>query len=391
MYNVINYRFKEDIMAKNIVQQQRKRPVREKKLRLASLFTDAPVRVEPEEEKKVVVAGLVEATPKKDYPTGYIARAWAVFRGEFATLFKASLYFLIFTLPFVVIVGWFSNYFETMVLGGTYNFMGDIGVGYPGGGDNIAVSVARLFWDVKAPVYCILAGTLILGSLGLGGLFYCAKRSYYQDYYKKITKTYWMGFAKYWWKYLVTMTFAILVGLAMAISILYLLREQQLGTAGAGAYCAVVFTWLFGAPLLTIPVVMCGLFASYELTFVQAFKNALVIIANSPVVVAIVCVLSAAPLLLCLINMIVAVIVYAVMAVIGTFMLALFWIAVASRGMKKCHVMLEDMQRVALQNAKRAAKRGNGYVEGQAETYNPQPKKKPQQNYYQNPKKKKKK
>ena len=382
-------------MAQNIVQQQNRRPAREKKLRLASLFTDAPVRVEPEEEKKVVVAGLVEANPQKDYPTSFFKRAWAVFRGEFATLFKSGLYFVAFTLPFIVIVAWFAKYFENMVLGGTYNFMGDIGVGFPGGGDSIALSVARLYWEVKAPVFCMVAGALIFASLGLAGIFYCAKRSYYQDYYKRITKTFWMGFAKYWWKYFVTMTFAILVGLAMSISILYLLKEQTLGTAGAGAYCAVVFSWVFGAPLLTIPVVMCGLFASHELTFSQAFKNALVIIVNCPFMVAIVCILSAAPLLVCLAGSIVAIIAYAVMALIGTFFVALFWTAMSSRGMKKCSVMYGDMQRAALQNARRAAKTNQFAPKNNAQSdyvvSQNQQKKKPQQNHYQNPKKKKKK
>ncbi len=388
-------------MAQNIVQQQNRRPVREKKLRLASLFTDAPVRVEPEEEKKVVVAGLVEANPTKEYPETYFKRAWAVFRGEFATLFKAALWFVAFTLPFIVIFAWFAKYFENMVLGGTYNFMGDIGVGFPGGGDSIAISVSRLYWEVKMPVICMLAGTLIIASVGLGALFYCVKRSYYQDFYKHITKTFWYGFAKFWWKYLVAMTCAILIGLAMGISLLYFLKEQALGAPGAGAYCAVILTWIFGAPLLTIAPVMCGLFVTHELTFFQAFKNALVIIANAPFMVIIVCVLSVAPLLLCLAGMIFGIIVYAAMAFIGTFLLALFWIAMSSRGMKKCSIILDDMKKAELQNARRAAKVNpyankntttiNGSVSNDSYQPQNQQKKKPQQNHYQNPKKKKKK
>lgn len=373
--------------------------MREKRLRLAKLFTDAPVRIEPEEEKKVVVAGLVEANPTKEYPDEYFKRAWAVFRGEFATLFKSALWFVAFTLPFIVIFAWFAKYFENMVLGGTYNFMGDIGVGFPGGGDNIAVAVSRLYWEVKMPVLCMLAGTLIIASLGLGGLFYCVKRSYYQDYYKRITKTFWMGFAKYWWKYVVTMTVEILVGLAMGVALLYFLKEQSLGAPGAGAYCAVIFTWVFGAPLLSIAPVMCGLFTTHELTFVQAFKNALVIIANAPIMVGIVCILSVAPLLLCIAGSIVGIIVYAAMALIGTFFVALFWTAMSSRGMKKCSLRLGDMRRAELQNARRAAKvnpyangKNNATINGTVDNGAPQqPKKKPQQNHYQNPKKKKKK
>ena len=223
-------------MAQNIVQQQNRRPAKVRKLRLASLFTDAPVRIEPEEEKKVVVAGLVEASPNKEYPDEYFKRAWAVFRGEFATLFKSALWFFAFTIPFIVIFAWFAKYFENMVLGGTYNFMGDIGVGFPGGGDSIAVAVARLYWEVKTPVLCMLAGTLILGSLGLGGIFYCTKRSYYQDHYKRITKTFWMGFAKFWWKYLVTMTFAVLIGTAMGVSLLYFFPVSALFTVMPGMF-----------------------------------------------------------------------------------------------------------------------------------------------------------
>ena len=378
-------------MAQNIVQQQNNRPARERKLRLASLFTDAPLRVEPEEPKKVVAAGLVEATPAKEYPDTYFKRALAVFRGEFVTLLKAAVWFIIFTLPFIVAIAWFAGYFEEMVLGGTYNFMGDFGVGFPGGADNIAVAVSRLYWDVKAPVVCILAGTFIIGSLGLAGLFYCVKRSFFQDVYKRVTRTYWMGFAKYWWKFLVTMTFAALVALAMTISILNLLSRQSLGTAGAGDYCAVVFSFVFGAPLLTLPMVMAGLFASYELNFLQTLKNAIVIIVNTPIVVALVGVVSTAPLLLLIVDsMIVRIIVYVVMAAVGTTLMATFWTATSARGMMTCHMLYERKQKADLQIARRQAKQ-NPYAGAKEETFGGQKKKKQQQNHYQNPKKKKKK
>lgn len=68
-------------------------PQKPKKLLLGKLFTDAPVRKEPEEPQKVLVAGLAEARPVKEYPDSFMARAAAVMRGEFATLFKATLFF----------------------------------------------------------------------------------------------------------------------------------------------------------------------------------------------------------------------------------------------------------------------------------------------------------
>ena len=385
-------------MAQNIVQQQNNRPQRERKLRLASLFTDAPVRVEPEEPKKVVTAGLVEASVKKDYPDTYFKRALAVFRGEFTTLLKSTVFFLIFTIPFIIVLAWFAGWFEERVLGQSFNFMGDIGIGFPGVGvpdehNSIAIAVSKLYWDVKAPVVCLLAASLIIGSFGLSGLFYCAKRSYFQDTYKRVVRTYWMGFAKYWWQYLVTLTFAVLVGLAMSVSLLNLLSLQAKGAADAGAYVAVVFAFVIGAPLLTVPMVMAGLFASHELTFVQAFKNAIVIIANTPIVVAIVGILSAAPLLVLIVDLlIVRIIIYIVMAAVGTTFMALMWTALASRGMMTCHELYQRKQKEDMVLARRQAKQ-NPYAGGanRDEVFNAQKKKKPQQNHYQNPKKKKKK
>lgn len=361
--------------------------VKQKKLLLAGLFTDAPVRVEPEEPQKVLVAGLAQARPKKDYPDTFFGRAFKVFKGEFGLMVKSSLFFMLFTIPFVIIIAWFAGYFEDLVLGGAFNFMGDIGTGFPGGGDSLAVSVARLYWDVKEPVFAMVAATLILGGLGASGAFYCAKRCYFQDYYSRFVRTYWMGFAKYWWKFLLTAAVEVLIGLAMATSVLYLLQQQSLGTAGAGAYCAVVFSFIFGAPLMLIPMVMLSLYTTYELTFVQTFKNALVIIVNNPVTVSLVAILSAAPLLLCLINTIFAIIIYVAMLVAGCSLMELCWIAMASRGMTKCHLRKLDADKQKQQELRQQARKESKANRQQ----NNAPAKKQAPKPYQNPKKKKKK
>lgn len=89
------------------------------------------MRKEPEEKQKVVVAGLVEAHPKKDYPDTFFGRAAAVMRGEMGLLFKSTLFFILFTIPFIVIFAWFAGYFQDLTIGGTYNFMGDVGIVSP--------------------------------------------------------------------------------------------------------------------------------------------------------------------------------------------------------------------------------------------------------------------
>ncbi|MEG2274291.1 MAG: hypothetical protein RSC44_03065, partial [Clostridia bacterium] len=330
---------------------------KERKLLLKSLFVAAPVIIEPEEPQKVVVAGLVEARIKKEYPETYFGRAWAVFRGEFQTMLKVSLFFILFTLPFVLVLAVASGYFEDFVLGGSFNFMSGIGIGYPGGGDNIGESVSKLLWDVKQPILMMLAGAGIIASIGMGGMFYATKRSYFQDLYKRITRTYFIGVSKYWWKFILVSTFGILVALAMGTAMLFLLSQNAVGAISAGAYCGVIFSFLFGIPLLAYCMVVLSLIAVYEMKFKDTLKNALVIMVNCPLMVALTGVLSAVPLLLLIMDSVAAtVIIYIVMAFAGFALIALCWTGFASKCMTKCTVLNDLEQKRTVQVQKVQAK-----------------------------------
>ena len=228
------------------------KPAREPRFLLGKFFVDADVVVEPEEPAKIVVAGMTEARIKKEYPEGYFKKAGAVVRSNFALLLKGSLWFapaaLVFILVFLVAAPFFENY----VMGSGYNFMQNVGNALHPGGDDIGASVARLYWDVYQPLLMMLAGAGIIAAPFIAGLFYSAKRAYYQDFYKRTTRTFFMGFAKYWWKYLITATVGILIALAMGTALIHQLTCEQLGTANAGTMAAVVlsfiFTWVFFKP-----------------------------------------------------------------------------------------------------------------------------------------------
>lgn len=356
-----------------------------KKLLLKGLFTDASVRVEPEEPQKVLVAGLAEKRAQKEYPDTFFGRAFKIVRGEFMLLLKSSVFFMLFTLPFVLILMWFSGFFENLVLGNEFYFMADLNVGFhPGpGGDSLSESVARLLWEVKEPVVLIIGASLIFGSIGFSGAFYAAKRSFFQDYYSKPLRTYWMGFKKYWWVFLLMSCIGVLLGLAISTATIHLLTQQTLGVAGAGDYFAVVLSFVVGVPLMLVPMVALSIYVVYDLKLVDAFKNALVVIVNSPFMVFIVGALSVAPLLLCLAGAFLKIIVYGVMLVIGSNLLALCWIAMAHKGMLKCHYRKTEADKVEAVRQRQEAKR-------EAKS-NPTKKPSKPQNVYSNPKKKKKK
>ena len=87
-------------------------------------------------------------------------------------------------------------------------------------------------------------------------------------------------------------------------------------------------------------------------------------------------------------NNLLGIIIYVAMALVGTTFMALCWIAVASRGMVKCHNRKEDETKTQMAEQRKAAKQ-NPYVNGTVQ--GAQKKKAKQAVPYQNPKKKKKK
>ena len=380
------------------------KPAREPHFLLGKYFVDADVVVEPEEPAKIVVAGMTEARIKKEYPEGYFKKAGAVVRSNFSLLLRGALWFapaaLVFMLVFLVAAPFFENY----VMGSGYNFMQNVGIGLHPGGDNIARSVATLYWDVYQPFLMMLAGAGIIATPFIAGLFYCAKRAYYQDFYKRTTRTFFMGFAKYWWKYLLVGTVGILIALAMGTALIHQLTCEQLGTANAGTMAAVVLSFIFGAPLLTVPMVMMSLFATYGMSLKDTFKDAIVLIVNNPFTTVICGVLSAAPLLLLMINNIFAIIICVAMLLVGFIYWAQCWTAFADRGMTKCKALkayTDKKKLLALRDRKggetvvaKTAVRNESAHEGQARQNGSGKKKnnaKQQPKPYVNPKKKKKK
>ena len=159
------------------------------------------------------------------------------------------------------------------------------------------------------------------------------------------------------------------------------MSQQSLGTADAGAYCAVVFTWVIGAPLLLIPMTMMTQFTQYNLSFIQTLKNALVFIFNTPVTIIFTGIICAGPLFLMFTTLVVKIIAFIIIALAGYTLWALWLTALGKRSMDKC-IAYRNADLKKIQIAERQA---------QKNSYNGQAKKKKPVQTYQNPKKKKKK
>ncbi len=357
------------------------RAPREHKFLLSSLFTPAEVVTEPEEVGKVVVAGLREAQVKRDYSDSPFKRVFQVYRADFLKLLRCVAIFIVSTLPIIIAATLGLQYYEKYILGGTYNFMASIGVGYPGVGDSISQAVAVQQWQVYEPIFLMTVAAAFICSIFMPGLFYCAKRCYHQDGFKKIVITFFMGVKKYWWKFMICVFVGLGIVAAMGTSFFYVMSQKSLGTAGAGAYCAVVFTWIIGAPLLLIPMTMMTQFTQYNLSFIQTLKNALVFIFNTPFTVIFTGIFCAAPLFLMFTTLVVKIIAFIIIALAGYTLWALWLTALGKRSMDRC-IAYRNADLKKIQIAERQAQRNS---------YNGQAKKKKPVQTYQNPKKKKKK
>ena len=357
------------------------RAPREHKFLLSSLFTPAEVVTEPEEVGKVVVAGLREAQVKRDYSDSPFKRVFQVYRADFLKLLRCVAIFIVSTLPIIIAATLGLQYYEKYILGGTYNFMASIGVGYPGVGDSISHAVAVQQWQVYEPIFLMTVAAAFICSIFMPGLFYCVKRCYHQDSFKKIVITFFMGVKKYWWKFMICVFVGLGIVAAMGTSFFYVMSQISLGTAGAGAYCAVVFTWIIGAPLLLIPMTMMTQFTQYNLSFIQTLKNALVFIFNTPFTVIFTGIFCAAPLFLMFTTLVVKIIAFIIIALAGYTLWALWLTALGKRSMDRC-IAYRNADLKKIQIAERQAQRNS---------YNGQAKKKKPVQTYQNPKKKKKK
>ncbi len=381
-------------MSNQVTNNKAKAPKRERKFLLSNLFVDAEIRIEPEEKAKVVVAGLQEARVQKEYPERPTSRATAVLKGEYSSLIKSTFIFILATLPFILVLMVGAGYFTDFRFGDSFNFVGDLGIGYPGGGDSISQSVASLYWDVNLPIFLMCAGAGVIALVFMAGILYVAKRAYFQDFYKQYIKTFFLGIKKFGLQVFALGLFGILVGAGMGTSVFYILSEQALGTIVIGDYFVAVFAFLFGLPLLAVPMATMSLMVVYNLKLKDAIKDAIVLIANRPLSTLLVGGLSAVPLLCMLLEGFIAVVIFIVMAMVGFQLVALQWIAYANGGMNvlksldaKAHKAIMSNKGAKGTHSKSANNKAKQeIIYGTVE----KKKKKPVQQPYQNPKKKKK-
>jgi uncharacterized membrane protein YesL len=370
-------------MANNQVEKKAKEP----RLFLRKLFTLGwesrevmwPTTVQTPEGK------TVPFTPK--YADG-VSGAFKAWRGESKKLLWASIFFLIFLLPLLTLLLYGRSAMLTAALASSYNFMGNIGIGYPGAVDSLPQALAAQYGVYKIFFLYFYAGAVI-ASIGMAGMGNYARKVIWNEPIKKIAKPFFDGIKKHWWKYLLVVAVSGAIALGICEATLYHLTNMTLGTADAASWTVCVIPYVLGVPLLLIAFTMLTILPSYKLNFWQVFKNSIVITVNRLPSVIMGAAVSVVPLLLIFLSSIFAIFVYILMIGFGCSLCAMLWTGLGHSNYFKCAVLYEYIEE-SEKRKKEAAEREKKYAENR-EVRGDKPKVKQSPQKFVNPKKKKKK
>ncbi|HKL93747.1 MAG TPA: hypothetical protein VJZ69_00500 [Clostridia bacterium] len=317
-----------------------------------------------------------------------ISGSFKAYRGQSKVLLKASLYFLIFIAPLLVLMLYGLSELMNAALASSYNFMGNIGIGYPGAIDSLVLAKAAKLNVYKEFMLYFYAGAVI-ASIGMAGLGNVARKAIWNEPFKYIAKPFFTGIKKHWWKYLLTVVVGGGIALAMAEVLLYHMVNMTLGVAGAGSWCAVIFTFVFGVPLALIAFTMLTMIPSYKLSFWQIIKNSIVMLVNNIVSVLMVVIISCVPIFLLAVSSMLSIFIYILMIAFGCSLVAMLWTGLGHSSYLKCAVLAEYLDENDKKKSATDA-RERKYAE-KKEIRGEVVEKKPQQKQqFQNPKKKKK-
>ena len=265
-------------MAKTHNAYKGEKPQRQPKLLMRDGFTVGyELREQAVPETMINAEGkVVPYVPK--FPDS-IKGSFAAYKANTKTLLKASLYFLIFLAPMIVLLVYGYNALLAHYTYSGGNFMGNLGIGYPGEISDIHSIMLTLYNGYQMFLfYCVPAVFII--SLGMAGLFNVAKKVIWNEPIKYVAKPFFDGIKRFWWKYVIFVMVGAGVLLAMGSSLIYLLGEIEMSRAGAGAYCACIFSFIIGAPILLYCLVPLTIIPSYKLSFVQLIKDSFIMLVN---------------------------------------------------------------------------------------------------------------
>ncbi len=217
-------------------------------------------------------------TNKGEVEQHSVKHAFSVFSENLKNMLLMNLvYAFIFALPFIFcIFVWpmlAKNYFFAA---GDYNFIGQVGIGYPGSVNTLAEGYKVLFEHYFHVYIPVLSASIVPMVFGLSGLFHCM-RGYMWGENVRPVKSFFRGIKRLWKPFLiVAFVFAafmcgVLYGSYWYISLL------KTGAASGGALTLFIFLILFTVVAVAVLYMLLPMFACYRFSFKDSLKNSAIL------------------------------------------------------------------------------------------------------------------
>ena len=203
-----------------------------------------------------------------------IKHALGVFSENLSKMLLMNLvYAFIFALPFLFCVFIWpmlaKSYFFTS---GGYNFIGQVGIGYPGVVNTLSEGYKILFEHYFNLYIPVLSASIVPMVFGLSGMFHCMRGYMWGENVRPI-KSFFRGIKKLWKPFLaVALVFGafmcgIFYGAFWHISLL------KAGTASGGSWTLFIFLIIFAWIAVAILYFLLPMFACYRFEMRDALKN----------------------------------------------------------------------------------------------------------------------
>ena len=203
-----------------------------------------------------------------------VKHAFSVFSENLSKMLLMNLvYAFIFALPFIFCVFVWpmlaKNYFFT---NGNYNFMGHVGIGYPGFVNTMAEGYAVLFNHYFNLYIPVLSASIVPMVFGLSGVFHCM-RGYMWGENVRPVKSFFRGIKRLWKPFLIV---AVAFGAVMCgvfYGAFWHISLLKAGTANAGSWILFIFLILLVWVMVAILYFLLPIFACYRFSFKDSLKN----------------------------------------------------------------------------------------------------------------------
>ncbi len=207
-----------------------------------------------------------------------VRHATSVFSDNLRRMFLTNVvYVLVFALPFLFLAFIAPALIKDWVFrSGGYNFMGQVGIGYPGVVNTMAEGYKVLFGHYFRIYIPLLSASIIIMFTGFSGLFHCLRGYMWGENVRPVV-SFFRGVKRLWIPFLITgiVFSAFFCGVMYAMT--YHISLVKQGTANAGTTILFIAMILLTVLFVGVLTYLLPMFACYRYKFFDAVKNSVIL------------------------------------------------------------------------------------------------------------------